>query len=57
MDGSRIVNDREIERYRRLACAAMTGAERIRLLSLMAAEEDKYIELEKQRTPMRSTGR
>ena len=47
MDMNRFFSDRSIERYRRLACAASTGAERIRLLGLLAEEEDKYLELEK----------
>ncbi len=36
-----------IERYRRLACAATTDIERTRLLNLMVQEEDNYIVLEK----------
>jgi hypothetical protein len=43
MDTNRFAADRIVERYRRLACAAITGAERIRLLGLMAEEEDKYL--------------
>jgi hypothetical protein len=42
MDTNRFVTDRAVERYRRLACAAITGTERTRLLGLMAEEEDKY---------------
>ena len=50
MDMDRFVSDRNILRYRRLACAAITGAERKRLLGLLVEEEDKYIELQKART-------
>lgn len=42
MNTNRFVTDRTVERYRRLACAAITGTERTRLLGLMAEEEDKY---------------
>ena len=38
---NRFAADRAVERYRRLACAAITGSERTRLLELMAEEEDK----------------
>jgi hypothetical protein len=43
MDMNRFVTDRIVERYRRLACAAITGPERMRLLGLMAEEEDKSL--------------
>jgi hypothetical protein len=43
MDKDRFVSDRNIERYRRLACAAVTGPERTELLGLLADEEDKTI--------------
>ena len=49
MDRDRFVSDQSIERYRRLACAATVGAERTRLLGLLADEEDKFIELQKAR--------
>jgi hypothetical protein len=42
MDADHFVRDREIERFRRLACAALSGPERTRILGLMADEEDKY---------------
>ena len=45
MNADRFVMDREIERFRRLACAALSGSERTRILGLMADEEDKYVEL------------
>jgi len=44
MDTNGFVSDRAIERLRRLACAAITGAERTRLLGLMAEEEDHAVE-------------
>jgi hypothetical protein len=44
MDNNRFVSDRKIERYRRLACAAVTGHERTELLGLLADEEDKHID-------------
>jgi hypothetical protein len=44
MDDNRFVRDRIIERYRRLACAAVTGHERTKLLGLLADEEDKPID-------------
>jgi hypothetical protein len=43
MDTNRFASDRIVERYRRLACAAISGTERMRLLGLMAEEEDKYL--------------
>jgi hypothetical protein len=57
MDMNRFFSDRNIERYRRLACAATTGIERIRLLGLMAEEEDKYLELEKAEGLRRHAGK
>jgi hypothetical protein len=47
MDMDRFFINRNIERYRRLACAATTDIERTRLLNLMAQEEDNYSALEK----------
>jgi hypothetical protein len=44
MDKDRFTSDRNIERYRRLACAAVTGPERTDLLGLLAQEEDKYFD-------------
>jgi hypothetical protein len=49
VDMDRFFSDRNIERYRRLACAATIGTERTRLLGLMAEEEDKYLYAEKLR--------
>lgn len=43
MEENRFVSDRLVEHYRRLACAAITGTERMRLLGLMAQEEDRYL--------------
>ncbi len=51
MGQDRFISDQTIERYRRLACAAISGAERKRLLGLLADEEDNYIDLQKIRTP------
>ena len=56
MDMDKFLSDRNIERYRRLACAATIGAERTRLLGLMAEEEDKSIYAEKFRQPLRQAG-
>jgi hypothetical protein len=47
MDKDRLITDWNLERYRRLACAAITGPERTEWLGLMADEEDKYIERQK----------
>jgi len=44
MDKDRFVSDRNIEKYRRLACAATTGPERTQFLGLLADEEDKYVD-------------
>jgi hypothetical protein len=41
MDMDRLVNDQNIERYRRLASAATTAAERKILLDLLAEERHK----------------
>ena len=41
MNADTFLRDREIEKFRRLACAALSGVERTRLLGLMADEEDK----------------
>src|ERR1043166_4128869 len=49
MDRERFVSDRNIERYWRLACAAIVGTDRMRLLGLLADEEDRYTELQKAR--------
>ena len=46
MNPGTFLRDREIERYRRLACAALTGPERTRMLDLMANEEDKITEFD-----------
>jgi hypothetical protein len=46
----RFVNDQNIERYRRLACATITEAERKILLGLLADEKDKFNELQRSRT-------
>src|SRR3954452_5933483 len=43
----RFVSDQNIERCRRLACAALSGRERGRLLGLWAEEEDNFIDLQK----------
>jgi hypothetical protein len=51
MAGDRFASDQSIERYRRLACAATTGEDRMRLLGLLAEEEDKYIDLQKPVVP------
>jgi hypothetical protein len=45
MNANTFLRDREIERFRRLACAALSGVERTRLLGLMADEEDRINEL------------
>jgi hypothetical protein len=45
MNANTFLRDREIERFRRLACAALSGTERTRLLGLMADEEDRPYEL------------
>jgi len=45
MNADTFLRDREIERFRRLACAALSGTERTRLLGLMADEEDRPYEL------------
>jgi hypothetical protein len=47
MEKDKFVSNRNIERYRRLACAAMTGPERTEMLALLAEEEDRYVELQK----------
>jgi hypothetical protein len=41
------VCNRNLDNFRRLACAAKTGATRETLLGLLAEEEDKYFELQK----------
>ncbi len=43
METDRFVCDRNLEKFRRLACAANTGAEREILIGLLAEEEDKYL--------------
>ena len=45
MNANTFLRDREIERFRRLACAALSAVERTRLLGLMADEEDRLDEL------------
>jgi hypothetical protein len=47
MDIERFVNDRNIERFKKLASAATTAAERKTLLGLLADEQAKFIELQK----------
>lgn len=49
---NRFAADRLVERYRRLACAAIIGSERTRLLELMAEEEDKYLVSQKIGSPI-----
>jgi hypothetical protein len=46
----RFINDRNVERYRKLACAATTSAERKALLSLLAEEKVKCFGPENTRT-------
>jgi hypothetical protein len=53
MDIDRFVNDQNIVRFKRLASAATTEAERRTLLSLLAAEQVKFIELQRIRTAVR----
>ena len=55
MDVNRFSAERLVERYRRLACAAITGPERTRLLELMAEEEDKYFVPQKIGSPIQFT--
>jgi hypothetical protein len=55
MGKDRLASDQSIERYRRLACAAISRAERERLLGLLAKEEDSSIDLQKTRTPRSGT--
>ena len=43
MNADIFLRDREVERLRRLACAALSAAERTRMLGLMAVEEDKFV--------------
>jgi hypothetical protein len=50
MDRDRFVSDQIVERFRRLACAAIIDADRMRLLGLLADEEEKYVEFQKART-------
>jgi len=52
MGKDRFASDQSVERYRRLACAAISGVERERLLGLLAEEEDSSIDLQKARTPL-----
>ena len=54
MDLDRFVNDQNIERYRRLAEAAATEAERKIMLELLAEEEAKAIALQDREQPRRA---
>jgi hypothetical protein len=49
MDMDRFVNELNLERFRRLASAALTAAERKILFVLLAEEEAKFIALNKAR--------
>jgi hypothetical protein len=51
MDMDGFVNDQNIERFKKLANAATTDAERKTLFGLLAKEQVKFIELQKIRTP------
>jgi hypothetical protein len=51
MDMDRFVNDQNIERFKKLASATTTQAERKMLLGLLAEEQVKSVKLEKARTP------
>jgi hypothetical protein len=50
MDTERFVNDQNLERFKKLASAATTEAERKTLFGLLAKEQVKFIELQKIRT-------
>ena len=50
MGKDRFLSDQNIERYRRLACAAINAVERERLLGLLAEEEDDYLDRLRTRT-------
>jgi hypothetical protein len=50
MDMDRFVNDQNIERYRKLASASTSDAERKMLFGLLAEEKATFIELQKART-------
>jgi hypothetical protein len=46
----RFVNEQNIGRYRKLLSGAITASERTKLLTLLAEEMAKFIELQKVRT-------
>jgi hypothetical protein len=50
MDMDRFVNEQNIGRYRKLLSGAITASERAKLLTLLAEEMAKFIELQKVRT-------
>jgi hypothetical protein len=41
LDLERFISDRNVQRYRKLACAATTEAEREKLVGLLAEETDR----------------
>jgi hypothetical protein len=47
MDVDRFINELNLERFRRLADAVTTAAERKVLLELLAEEKNKFIELQR----------
>jgi hypothetical protein len=52
LDLERFISDRNVQRYRKLACAATTEAEREKLLGLLAEEKDRCF---KQKTDYRAS--